>query len=84
MVKVGTSRHTIANSARMMNVTRIAMTLPRAGVRAPQINGQAYPSAEPKIKVNEIAVEIAVSSSWDPDSSAIRALYGVQYTVMNR
>ena len=65
-------------AARMINVTRIAITLPRDGVRAPQINGHAYPSAEPKMKVNEIAVEIAVNSSCDPDSSAISALYGVQ------
>ena len=78
IVKVGTSRQIRAKAARITNVTRIAITLPSDGVSAPQINGQAYPSADPKIKVNEIAVEIAVSSSWLPDSSAISALYGVQ------
>ena len=63
MVNVGTSRQISAMTARMINVTLIAMTLPSDGVRAPQINGQAYPSAEPKMNVNEIAVEMAVSSS---------------------
>ena len=45
-----------------------------APISAPQMEEAAYPSAEPKMNVKEIAVEMAVRSFWFCESSAISEL----------
>ena len=69
-----------AMTAITMNTTLMAHTRspPTIGVIALQIVGAIYPIADPKMNVNEMAVEISASVFSSLDSSAINALYGVQ------
>ena len=54
IVKVGTRSAASPISARIRNVTRMAMILPSDGSIAPQIKGAAYPIADPRRNVTEI------------------------------
>ena len=54
MVKVGTKRAIRPITARIANVILMAVTLPMEGSRAPQMNGAAYPIADPRRNVTEI------------------------------
>ena len=58
MVNTGTSMHINATAAIIVNVTRIAPTLPKTGINTPQMVGARYATAVPAMKVKEITVEI--------------------------
>ena len=73
-----------AITAIIVKVTRIAPTLPNAGINMPQMLGARYATAVPAINVKEITVEIFSRSCCVCPSSGISALYGVQYAVIDK
>ena len=58
MVSGGTSMHTNAMAAMMVNVKRMVFTRPKPGTKPAQITGATYAMAVPATHVNEMAVEM--------------------------